>query len=941
MNEPPFDTIDLPAPRRRRRFPVMWLVFAIALLLSARTAVSYYVEAIWFESLGYGDVFWKTLNLQAAVFLVAGVVTFVALYGTFRLLRPPDFGEIGTAGLFYVNNRPVRLPVGPVLSLLAILVSALIAFGTATAMTSDWTTLALWWYGREGSLPAAAHAVDPVFGRPLAFFLFILPAWQMLADWLTRTAILIFAMGLFFFATTRKKRVPRLRGARSPRELRGLAITWALLMFAIALQVYLGRYDRLFAEHTIFTGVTYTDAHVRLTGLLLVSVALALGALGAGATAFASPRLRWLVAASVPAAVLYLATSLVAAYVDAFVVKPNELVREQPYIRHNIELTRQAYGLHRFAQRAFPAETTVQAADAPNNQATLQNIRLWDWRVLQDTLRQLQEIRTYYDFPDIDIDRYIVDGTLRQVMVATRELSVPKLPESSRNWINERLIYTHGYGLTMNTVNGFTPEGLPALLLRDMPVQSTAADVRVTRPEVYFGEMTNGDVYVKTRQQEFNYPQGQTNSVSSYEGTGGIQIGGFFRRLLIALDRGDLAKLPFSDDVKSDSRLLMRRNVRQRVAALAPFLELDDDPYIVLGSDGRLAWMLDAFTVSDNYPYSRSHRTNERTEVNYIRNSVKAVVDAYDGTTTFYVFDAEDPIVAAYRRLFPTLFKDRDAMPASLRVHVRYPEALLALQADVYGLYHMTNPQVFYNREDLWTVASEVTQQVQTREKTAQPMEPNFLLMKLPGEANVEFVEMLPFTPANRNNLIGWIAGRSDAEHYGDVVVYDFPKTRLVDGPLQVEARIDQNAQLSSQLTLWNQQGSHVRRGPLLVIPTGHALLYAQAIYLQAERSPMPELRLVVLALQDRLVYATTFEAALNELFGAAGSGAASQPPSSLPASAGAPPSPLSPDVEALIKQAATDLADYQRLTAEGKLAQAGQKLEHLKQTLDQLSKPR
>jgi uncharacterized membrane protein (UPF0182 family) len=446
---------------------------------------------------------------------------------------------------------------------------------------------------------------------------------------------------------------------------------------------------------------------------------------------------------------------------------------------------------------------------------------------------------------------------------------------------------------------------------------------------------------VKTRQQEFNYPQGQTNSVSSYEGTGGIQIGGFFRRLLIALDRGDLAKLPFSDDVKSDSRLLMRRNVRQRVAALAPFLELDDDPYIVLGSDGRLAWMLDAFTVSDNYPYSRSHRTNERTEVNYIRNSVKAVVDAYDGTTTFYVFDAEDPIVAAYRRLFPTLFKDRDAMPASLRVHVRYPEALLALQADVYGLYHMTNPQVFYNREDLWTVASEVTQQVQTREKTAQPMEPNFLLMKLPGEANVEFVEMLPFTPANRNNLIGWIAGRSDAEHYGDVVVYDFPKTRLVDGPLQVEARIDQNAQLSSQLTLWNQQGSHVRRGPLLVIPTGHALLYAQAIYLQAERSPMPELRLVVLALQDRLVYATTFEAALNELFGAAGSGAASQPPSSLPASAAAPSSPLSPDVEALIKQAATDLADYQRLTAEGKLAQAGQKLEHLKQTLDQLSKPR
>jgi uncharacterized membrane protein (UPF0182 family) len=491
----------------------------------------------------------------------------------------------------------------------------------------------------------------------------------------------------------------------------------------------------------------------------------------------------------------------------------------------------------------------------------------------------------------------------------------------------------------MNSVNGFTPEGLPALLLRDMPVQSAAPELRVTRPEVYFGEMTTGDVYVKTRQQEFNFQQAQANSLTSYEGSGGIVIGGFVRRLLIALDRGDIAKLPFSDDVHGDSRLLMRRRIADRVAALAPFLTLDPDPYIVLQPDGRLAWIMDAFTTSDAYPYARAYRT-EDTRVNYVRNSVKVVVDAYDGTPTFYVFDPEDPVIAAYRRVFPALFKDAAAMPEGLRSHVRYPELLLALQADVYGLYHMTNPQVFYNREDLWTVASEVTQQVQTREKTAQPMEPNFLLMTLPGERHVEFIEMLPFTPANRNNLIAWIAGRSDAEHYGDVIVYDFPKTRLVDGPLQVEARIDQNAQLSSQLTLWNQQGSHVRRGPLLVIPIGHALLYAQAVYLQAERSPMPELRLVVLALQDRLVYATTFEAALNDLFGAAGSAAASQPPAA-PSRSAAAPSTVSPDVEALIKQAATDLADYQRLTAEGKLAEAGQKLEHLKQTLDQLSKPR
>jgi len=938
MNDQPPDTIDFPPPPSRRRLGLLSVILVIAALFSAGTAVSYYVEALWFASLGYRDVFWTTLNLQGIAFTLAGVTTFVVLYGAFRMLKPPHFGEFGTGGFIIVNNRPVQLPVGPVLLLIALLVSTLIALGMAAAMMHEWPTLALWWYGRDAAVSAAGRAADPIFGRPLAFYLFTLPAWQLFADWLFRLAFLVFVLGLFFFATSGTRRSPRGRlGPRGARESRGLALCWALLLLALAAQVYLGRFARLFEEHTIFTGVTYTDAHVTLTGMLLVSVALGAGAVLAVFAAFAAPQIRWLAAAALPATAVYAGTIAVGGYVNGFIVKPNELVREQPYITHNIEFTRQAYGLHRFAQRAFPAETTVQAADAANNQATLQNIRLWDWRVLQDTLRQLQEIRTYYDFPDIDIDRYVVDGTLRQVMLATRELSVSKLPESSRNWINEKLIYTHGYGLTMNAVNGFTPEGLPALLLRDMPVQSAARDLIVTRPEVYFGEMTNRDVYVKTRQQEFNYPQGQTNSLTSYEGTGGIVLGGFVRRLLIAFDRGDLGKLPFSDDVGSESRLLMRRNVRERVIALAPFLKFDVDPYIVLGADGRLAWMMDAFTVSDHYPYSRSYNS-ERTQLNYLRNSVKAVIDAYDGTTTFYVFDPDDPIITVYRRVFPTLFKDASAMPPGLRAHVRYPEMLLALQADVYGLYHMTNPQVFYNREDLWTVASDVTQQPETREMTRAPMEPNFLLMKLPGETNMEFVEMLPFTPANRNNLIGWIAGRSDAEHYGDAIVYDFPKTRLVDGPLQVEARIDQNAQLSGQLSLWNQQGSRVRRGPLLVIPIGHALLYAQAIYLQAERSPMPELRLIVLALQDRLVYASTFEAALNELFGAAGSTAVTTAPAQTAASAATPPSPGN-DIQALIAEAANALADYQRLTAEGKLGEAGQKLEQLKRTLDELNK--
>jgi hypothetical protein len=472
-------------------------------------------------------------------------------------------------------------------------------------------------------------------------------------------------------------------------------------------------------------------------------------------------------------------------------------------------------------------------------------------------------------------------------------------------------------------------------MLSNMPVQSTAPGLSVTRPEIYFGEKTNTDVYVKTRQQEFNYPQGDTNNLTSYQGNGGIVLGGFLRRVLIAFDRGDIAKLPFSDDVNAQSRLLMRRSVRERLGTLAPFLTFDQDPYIVLGEDGRLSWVMDAFTSSDNYPYA-THYNVDGQPINYMRNSVKAVVDAYDGTTTFYVFDNQDPILAAYRGIFPSLFKDGSTMPEGLRKHIRYPELLLKLQAEAYGLYHMTNPAVFYNREDLWTVATE-TGMSSSGEQAVQPMEPNFVLMKLPGETDQEYVEILPFTPANRNNLIGWIAGRSDGAHYGTSVVYNFPKTRLVDGPQQIESRIDQNAQLSGQLTLWNQQGSHVRRGSLLVIPCGRALLYAEPIYLQAERSPMPELRLVVLALQDRLAYGPTFEAALASLFG---SGNSSLSPTEAPQAApqpGAAPQPAA-DLNSLITQASKDFADYQRLTSEGKLGEAGQKLDELKRVLEKLN---
>ena len=926
------ESIDWPRypSRRRRLFLVLALI--VVTLFGSRTALSYYIDALWFGSLGYEDVFRKTLSLRWAIFAAFFAATFLILYGWFLALRRAYQPNLLNGGLIFIGRQPVKLPVERILSLIVLSVALVIAAVTGAGMMSEWPTFALYWYA-----PHTPSTVDPIFGKSLHFYLFTLPAWQLVTGWLLTLVVIACVVALFFIFITGSTRVFAGRGARSlPLPWRGFSIAFACFLLILAMRVYIGRFETLFDEHTIFGGVTYTDVHVTLTGLLVVCAALILGAAIAAVNIVAVPRGRWLAAAVVPPALCYLVLQVVGWYVGNFIVKPNELVRERPYIAYNINLTRQAYGLDRVLQREFPAETTVEATDPANNRATLQNIRLWDWRALQDTLRQIQEIRTYYDFPDIDIDRYEIDGTMRQVMLATRELSVDKLPESSRNWINEKLIYTHGYGITMNPVNGFTPEGLPTLILSNMPIQSTEKSINVTRPEIYFGELTNTDVYVKTRQQEFNYPQGQTNNMTSYQGSGGILLGGFLRRILIAFDQGDMTKLPFSDDINPQSRLLMRRNVRDRLVALAPFLTYESDPYIIVGDDGRLSWIMDAFTTSDNYPYS-SHYSLGDNRINYMRNSVKVLIDAYDGSTTFYVFDAQDPIIMAYRQMFPSLFKDAATMPPGLRKHVRYPELLLKLQAAVYGLYHMTDPEVFYNREDLWTVASEVGMSESGEQRTLA-MEPNFVLMKLPGETAVEFVAILPFTPANRNNLIGWIAGRSDGAQYGTSVVYDFPKTKLVDGPLQIEARIDQNAQLSGQLTLWNQQGSHVRRGTLLVIPCGRALLYAEPIYLQAERSPMPELRLVVLALQDRLVYGPTFESAMKALFGGEASSlsavAAIEAGKSAAAVAATKPGA---DLNALIQGAAKDLADYQRLTAEGKLGEAGQKLEQLKQKLDQL----
>ncbi|HEY6122091.1 MAG TPA: UPF0182 family protein, partial [Pyrinomonadaceae bacterium] len=770
---------------------------------------------------------------------------------------------------------------------------------------------------------------------------FVLPFYELISSWLVTLAFVVLCATLGYFALIApQKMLKSARAGSTGKAAAAVSIALAAFLLLLSWRIYLSRFPYLWGDHQIFTGANYVEANYILPALLFVCVALVIAAAIALLNAFTKRSFRLLlVGSAIPITVYLIGVVLVPAYVTSFVVKPNELGRESPYIEHNIQWTRKAFALDQIESHDFEADASLEAFDLANNRPTLDNIRLWDWRALQDTLKQIQAIRTYYDFPDVDVDRYRVNGQIRQMMIASREIAVDKLPESSRNWINEKLIYTHGYGVTMNTSNGFTPEGMPNFILSNMPVESSAPDIKIRRPEIYFGQETNTDVYVKTRQKEFDFPQGEANNYTTYEGTGGIQIHSGLRRMLLAWALGDLSKLPFSDDVSADSRVLINRNIRKMVNGVAPFLIYDNDPYITLSDDGRMYWMIDAFTESSTYPYSMHHQVGNN-NVNYIRNSVKVVIDAYNGTLRFYVFDTQDPLILTYRATFPSLFHDASEMPADLRQHVRYPETLIKVQGEVFGLYHTQNTKVFFQREDVWSVAQEVMLDDQNK-KQNQPLDPYYILTQLPGKETAnEFAIILPFTPASRNNMIGWMAGRCDGANYGKLVVYNFPKSRLIDGPLQIDARIDQNAQLSAQFSLWNQQGSRVLRGRLLVIPIGRSLLYVEPIYLQAERSPMPELRLVVLATQDHLGYGQSFNEAMTSLFGNAGTvpteekterpGATKAPGATAkPAQAGAAPSvPVNQNVNELINRAGQEFEEYQRLTSQGKLGEAGQKLE-------------
>jgi uncharacterized membrane protein (UPF0182 family) len=536
-------------------------------------------------------------------------------------------------------------------------------------------------------------------------------------------------------------------------------------------------------------------------------------------------------------------------------VVPNEVDAEKPFIERNIQFTRLAYGLDKVESKDFPAEETLTLADLKRNDLTIKNIRLWEHRPLLATYAQLQEIRTYYKFVDVDNDRYQIDGNYRQVMLSARELSHQHLP--SRIWINEHLTYTHGYGVVFGPVNQVTPEGLPEFFIKDIPPASSDS-LKITRPEIYYGELANEYVFTKTTARELDYPSGDQNIYTTYEGQGGVALDSFWRKLLFSAHHATL-RILLSEDITPDSRVLYHRQIQERVKKIAPFITFDRDAYLVIAEGGRLFWIIDGYTTSDRFPYSEPMHHGGQ---NYIRNSAKIVVDAYNGDVDFYISDPKDPIILSYAKIFPVLFKSLETMPEDLRGHIRYPQDLFTIQAHMYATYHMQDPQVFYNKEDLLSIPR------RTIEGTEREMEPYYTIMRLPGESKEEFVLLLPFTPNKRDNMRAWLAARSDPPHYGTLIALDFPKAKLVYGPKQIDARIDQDAFISQQLSLWGQRGAQVIRGSLLAIPIEKSLLYVQPLYLAAEKGSLPELKRVIVAFGNQIAMEETLDQSLQRIFG-------------------------------------------------------------------------
>ena len=884
------------------------------LLLGARSIASYVIEIAWWKELGQFRTWMSMLYYGVAPVTLATLVAFGVLWITHaRALKFAD-----------TSLRDHKLYAR--LSALGLL---LVGYLIAASAIDTWTVVRF--AGSRNLTAAASGWRDTVFDKPLSFYLFDLPFYGMLRSYVL--ALVIVSILLYWLAArawqlrykladmaqTREidPAIFRLEGGLESRFLRGAAV---FLLMALAVRFFLGRYEMVYNVHGSFlVGVDYVDLHIGLPlqWLLIAACFAAAGLLLAG---------RWILAASMSLALVV--AFVVPQLVSALYVRPNEISLERPYIQTHIHATRSAYGLEQHVKEIEFQADPNGTIDTARHKDLLDNVRLWDYQVFHDTITQLQALRTYYVFHGSDVDRYTIDGQYRQVLLAPRELDISNLPDARNNWINPAFIYTHGYGLVLAEVSKMTPDGLPVLMIQDAPPKIATPSLKLTRPEIYYGEVTHEPVFVNTAEAEFNYPSGEKYETSRYEGKGGFPIASFAMRLAAATSEGE-ANILLTDYLTPNSRMMIHRRVRERVQELAGFLQWDTDPYLVITDAGRLVWMVDGYTTSDAHPYSKEVDVGDMGTLNYVRNAVKATVDAYDGETHLYVFAPDDPIIGAYRDLFPDLFQPESAMPADLRRHARYPETLLSIQAEIYRTYHMLDPQSFYNKEDVWELAQHSDQ-----DTTSSPMTPTYVMAAVPGEDKPEFLLLLPFTPRSKNNLIGLMAARCDGAHLGETVVLLLSKQELIPGPMNVAAKINQDQNISKDLTLWNQQGSHVVRGQILVLPVGNTFLYVDPIYIQATQGSMPQLKKIVLAVGNKLIYADSYDEALAQLSN--GAQQLIQQAAASPAAAAGTPAAAMPGADQRLARVREHLRRYRELAAQGKWADAGKELEAIEAEVKQ-----
>ncbi|MFQ5673021.1 MAG: UPF0182 family protein [Nitrospinales bacterium] len=832
-------------PSESMRTSRKWIVFlGVVILIGlmfAEKIVYFYIDLLWFAKYGYRSVFLTMLTAQFGCGLAAGGLVFFITHGILRLVYHK------TSHLPVVLADDIRREI-PLLDLIArnlrplVLLAPLLIGGMTGLVASQQWELVLKYLNA-----VAFNQADPIFGNDYSFYLFTLPLIALVKTMLWEVWVVsAVGIGLIYFfkqaiALTPSGFVFEAEARRAISLLAGFAF------LLLAANFYVARFEMLWDGSGVVAGITYADDHGRLPvfnlSIVLACVAAAVSFLNVFMADF-----RKIFLAGAVLGVVYIGGNFYPTILQKFIVAPNELIKETPYIEHTISATNRAFGLDKVEAHELTGTSALSAEAIKANSRTIENIRLWDREPLLDTLGQIQEIRTYYQFAAVDNDRYNFNGVYRQTLLSPRELDSSSLP--NRTWINEHLTFTHGYGVALTPVHQVTPEGLPVLLIKDIPPQSSIG-LQVTQPEIYFGELASNEVFVNTGTKEFDYPEGAKNVYKNYEGEGGIFINSFFRKMLLAA-RFKTLKIIFSQDIHNDSRVLMYRNITSRVEKVAPFLTLDRDPYLVI-SHGRLFWMYDAYTTSDQFPYSQKIQGIG----NYIRNSVKIVVDAYNGSLDFYIVDPEDPVILAYRNIFPGMFKKIGEMPEDLRNHLRYPTDLFTIQTFIYTTYHMKTPQVFYNKEDQWEVP-EIDNAV---------MQPYYTIMRLPGKKDEEYILMLPFTPRGKGNLSAWMVGRSDGEDYGKLVVYTFPKQSLVYGPNQIVARINQDAEISRQISLWDQRGSSVIQGNLLVIPIEESLIYVRPLYLKADAGKIPELKRVIVGYEDQIAMEPTLDQALQKIF--------------------------------------------------------------------------